>query len=427
MTKSSRTRPTCSLLAMLVAHGVVAGGTATAAQEPIPNRPRVFVICNGDACDSQHLRREVTYVDWVRDRLDADIEVLVTPGQTGAGGERYDVAFTGRGVFAGLEDTLQYLWSPAETEAEARDGLTRVLAAGLLRYVARTPTLQRISINDDQGIEVRDLSSAQDDPWNRWVFRTGFSASLTGEDRSDDVAISGSQSASRITEEQKLALDFAGEYARSRFDTSDTTTVTSVTQTYRLDALFVKSHGEHWGFGGRASAEHSSFRNYDLSFWIAPAVEYNFFPYSESTRRQLRFLYSVGPQLFNYAAETIFLKTSELRFNEALTVSLDMEESWGSAIVALEASHLLDDFGKNRLEGYGFVEVQLLRGLGVFAEAGLARVRDQINIPRGDATEAEVLLRQRELLTDFRYEGRVGLNFTFGSIFSEVVNARFGG
>jgi hypothetical protein len=45
----------------------------------------------------------------------------------------------------------------------------------------------------------------------------------------------------------------------------------------------------------------------------------------------------------------------------------------------------------------------------------------------GDATEEEVLLRQRELESGFEYNFRVGFSYTFGSIFSNVVNPRFGG
>lgn len=57
----------------------------------------------------------------------------------------------------------------------------------------------------------------------------------------------------------------------------------------------------------------------------------------------------------------------------------------------------------------------------------LARIRDQIDLEAGDATEEEILTRQRELQSDFEYNVRVGFSYTFGSIFSNVVNPRFGG
>ena len=42
-------------------------------------------------------------------------------------------------------------------------------------------------------------------------------------------------------------------------------------------------------------------------------------------------------------------------------------------------------------------------------------------------TDEEILLRQRELATSFQYFVSLGVSYTFGSIFSNVVNPRFGG
>ena len=396
-----------------------------AAQEAAPIFVRVFVDCDGDACDEDHLRREIVYVEWVRDQADADVQVLVTEAATGAGGRRYDLAFTGRRTFEGMGDTLRYTRNPTDTEGEARDGLTRTFAGGLLRYVARTPAVHRLQIAYDEGSEGQGPASMED-PWNRWVFRTSLGGTVAAEDRTDSYSLRASQSVSRVTEGLKIALDVSGEYQESNYETSDTTSVSSLTESYQGEALLVYSLGSHWGIGFRATAERSTFRNYDLAVRLAPAVEFNFFPYEESTRRQLRILYAAGPQRLDYEEETVYFKTLETRYHQSLSVSLDVQEYWGSAIVALEGSQYLDDARRNRLEGYGFLQVRLFRGFGVFVEGSLARIRDQIGLPRGDATEAEVLLRQRELQTNFQLEGRIGFDITFGSVFSDVVNARFG-
>lgn len=415
-----------SRLAVLAGLGLLAGSEIAAQEPTVPNRIRVFVDCSGDACDSEHQRREIIYVDWVRDRLDADVEVLVTDARTGAGGERYELAFAGRRTFDGLEETLRYTRPPTETDGEARDGLTATLGVGLLRYVSRTPTIRGIRITYDGEPTNESLASSDEDPWNRWVFRSSLGASGAAEDRTDEFSLRGSQSASRVTERLKVGLDLSGRYERNRFDTSDTTTVTSRTESYRADILGVLSVGPHWGVGVRGSVEQSTFRNYHLAVRVAPAIEYNLFPYEESTRRQLRLLYSVGRHWSDYEQETIYLRNVEITYVESLAFSLDLQEHWGRAILSLEGSHLLEDLAKNRLEAYGFLQIRLFRGFGVFLEGSMARVRDQINIPRGDATPAEVLLRQRELQTDFELGVRIGFDITFGSVFSDIVNARFG-
>jgi hypothetical protein len=417
---------TC-LLSLLIALYVTTLLRPAAAQEPDPIRIRVFVDCDQEACDRDHFQRQILFVDWVRDQRDADVHMLITDDDTGGGGTRFELAFRGRQDFEGLDETLRYTSSATDTEAEVREGLTKTVEAGLFRYAARTPTLQRIEITYDPQAGASIPPAAEHDPWKRWVFQTSLGGSFAAEERSKFASLSASQSISRVTEGMKFGLEIGGDYSESNFDTSDTTTVTSITRSYEVELLYVASVGSHWGIGFRGSAEHSTYRNYDLALLFAPAIEYNIFPYEESTRRKLVFLYAVGPRRFNYIEETIYLQTEETRFQQYLSVNLDFQQPWGGADLVLRASHFLDDFQQNRLEAYATVELRLFRGLSMFITGGAARVRDQINLPRGDATEEEVLLRQRELETDFQTLGSIGFNITFGSVFTDVVNPRFGG
>ena len=51
---------------------------------------------------------------------------------------------------------------------------------------------------------------------------------------------------------------------------------------------------------------------------------------------------------------------------------------------------------------------------------------DQLNIPRGELDDENILIRLRQLRSGFNYFTSVGLSYTFGSIFNNVVNPRFG-
>ncbi len=57
------------------------------------NAPKVFIDCW--RCDRDYIRTEITYVNYVRDRKDADIHLLVTDQGTGSGGREYTLAFIG--------------------------------------------------------------------------------------------------------------------------------------------------------------------------------------------------------------------------------------------------------------------------------------------------------------------------------------------
>lgn len=57
---------------------------------------------------------------------------------------------------------------------------------------------------------------------------------------------------------------------------------------------------------------------------------------------------------------------------------------------------------------------------------GVAHINDQVNLKKGDILETNKLLELRELSTQYRIEGGIGLTYTFGSIYNNVVNPRFG-
>jgi hypothetical protein len=65
------------------------------------------------------------------------------------------------------------------------------------------------------------------------------------------------------------------------------------------------------------------------------------------------------------------------------------------------------------------------QGLAVNFGVNFQRIHDQLSLPRGDASLEDVLLQRRRLATSYRTWGEVGLSYTFGSIYSNVVNPRF--
>lgn len=159
---------------------------------------------------------------------------------------------------------------------------------------------------------------------------------------------------------------------------------------------------------------------------IAPAFEYNIFPYSESTRRELRLLYRVGYNGFRYREETIFNKLTENLMIEKLSVTLETTQTWGSTEFTLEGSHFFHDFSKLRLEIFSELSLRLFKGLSFRLFGRIRMIRDQLSLPKGGATTEEILLRRKEPATSYDYFASIGLSYTFGSIYSTVVNPRFG-
>lgn len=160
---------------------------------------------------------------------------------------------------------------------------------------------------------------------------------------------------------------------------------------------------------------------------MAPAIEYNVFPYSESTKRQLTFNYTIGVDRFDYEQETVFSKRSETLLDQALNVYLDLKQKWGTSNTTFHVSHYLNDVGKNSMSVDHWMNVRLFKGFSFNAGGGVSRIHDQLYLPKRGASDEEILVRRLQLATSYSYFFVGGFSYTFGSIYNNVVNSRFNG
>jgi len=108
------------------------------------------------------------------------------------------------------------------------------------------------------------------------------------------------------------------------------------------------------------------------------------------------------------------------------SATLEIKEPWGTLASSLQGSNYFHDFKKNRFEFSTEMSLRLFKGLNFNINGSYERVRDQLSLIKGDSALEDVLLRIRELSTNYEYRFSIGLSYTFGSIFSNVVNPRFG-
>jgi hypothetical protein len=393
----------------------------------------VFLDCHAWGCDFDHFRREITWVNWMRDRQDADVHVLVTSQRTGGGGDAFTFAFIGLRDFAGREDTLQYVSDADDTRDEARAGLTQTLKLGLVPFVSATAAGQRLDISyEAPALPAPGAVSDTLDPWNYWVFRIGVGGSSELESQQRFWAGDGSIRANRTTEAFKITLRASYRGSREEFDFTDEdtgqdSTVVSTRTFLGADVLAVWSLTDHWSVGGMAEFDRISVLNWDLAIQAGPALEYNIYPWAESTRRQLTFLYVIGVGAYNYREPTIFMRTSEVHPIHLFEVATEIQQPWGSVDASLEWFQFLHDFDLHSIELDGGVRIRIVRGLDFNFFGSVARIRDQIYLPLEEATPEEVLLQQLERGTEFRAGLHFGLSYRFGSKFNNVVNPRMDG
>lgn len=406
-------------------------GTALAQEgEPSSVRSpvRVFIDCNNTPCDQEFFRTEITFVDHVRDRQTADVHLMMTGQTTGSGGREITFSFFGQGRFMGQDRTLKETFVVASSQDAVRRGMVRVMSLGLVPYVLGTPGADRLRLTVQPAQDGAAVSALEShDPWNRWSFRVNLNGNANGESSSKSYYINTNVNANRTTDNTKINVNSSMNYRESKFDLPDGRTFRSPNRDYGMNGLFVKSLGHHWSAGYRGDWASSTYNNLDLGWSAGPAVEWNLFPYSESTRRILTVNYSVRTRNWAYREATIYGKLRETRLSQSLDTNVSMRQRWGTLGSSVEVASFVPDYSKNHVAAYGDLSLNLLRGLSLNLGSNFEWVRDQITLPAQEATSEEVLVNQRQLATSYRYYLYFGVSYTFGSIFSPIVNPRFGG
>jgi hypothetical protein len=384
------------------------------------NAVKIFLDCQ--SCDMNYTREQISFANFVRDVKEAQVFILITEQKAGSGGTQYTFTYQGLQIFKGINDTLVYTTNPDETSPIIREKKTNMLQMGLMKYVARTPLFSEIEIKHNAELEQEEVI----DKWNYWVFAISTEPQFQSEESDKQFDIRNSLNITKVTPDVKIELEMDQNYSQRRVIDDEGGDTTYVTNELQGDNLFVKSLGEHWSAGVKWNIGSSTRENYDLRNDLLPSIEYDLFPYSEATHRQLRFLYSAGLQYNNYVDSTIYNKVEESLFKQELNIAFQIQEKWGSVNLALLGSTYFNDLSKNRLELISSLNLRIFKGLTLQIEGSVAYINDQINLKKGGISDADRLLQLRELSTQYRIQGGIGLTYTFGSIYNNVVNPRFG-
>ena len=382
---------------------------------------KVFLDC--DDCDLEYIKTEITFVNYVRDRLEAQVHVLISTQGTGGGGVEYTLTFIGQNDFKDAKDLQKYYSNKTDTDDDVRRGLVKALKLGLMSFVGRTPIARRIAVEytPPQGpaagpgpLELLGLQPVRERlPLGRGeLLRATWPTALSRPTGSRRDRRSGSACPST---------------ARSR----NTSSTRRRSPGPRRAGRPAASTSRAWASTGRSaspSTPNPPSSATSTSGWrsLRPWNTISS-PTPNRTRRQLRALYSLALNPVRYREETIFGKLRETLFKQELSLTLDLREKFGTISLSAEGSNYLHDLGKYRIDTFGIVNLRLYKGLSVYVLGGYSWYHDsQLSLLGREPTYEEQLLRLRELPMTSNHFFAVGFQFQFGSIFTNVINPRFG-
>jgi hypothetical protein len=383
--------------------------------------PNVYLDCQ--RCNFNYIRTNIEFVNYVRDQDDADIYLRITDSRT-SGGREYTLHFRGIEPFSDRSDTLKYNTRDTDSSDEERAGLVRYIKVGLVPFAAKTAALENLNVFYDPPDETDEPGIEIEDPWNSWVFDINLRTWLNGQDTELNFGLYTGLFAERITDRIKIRTRVRGDINRRRLDLTDET-IHVVRDWGEYWGLFAISLGNNAAIGLYTRANFHRPGNIKFNVEASPAFEYNLFPYGEYQERRFIFRYRITPSYRTYYEETVFFKHSEYLLHHNLHSRVRYDRPWGRVDFSVTALNFFHDTAINRIDFNPSLNIRIRRGLSVSLSGQYRIINDQIAIPAGEISDQDRLTGQVQQPTSADYRISVGLSYTFGSIYNNVVNPRF--
>ena len=205
-----------------------------------------------------YIKKEVPFINYVRDKEVADLIIIDTRQETGSGGSEITFFIEGQFRCSGVMDTVKFYISPDDTEEEIRSKQVRLLKMVLMRYIIGTPLEEFVDITFSESIS-EEVSS---DKWNNWVFETAIYGSLDGRESLKSSTLGTDLNADWVTSEWKINIGLNYDRSYTVYDYGDIHT-SNTNKFTNVSGDVVKSLSNHWSVGLSADFFNSIYSNYD--------------------------------------------------------------------------------------------------------------------------------------------------------------------
>ncbi len=386
------------------------------------NKATLKIFLNCKNCDITYIKQNLDFVEFVRDQKDADAHLLFRTQINGSGGTIYEIEFIGQNNYSEIQDNITFSTNSDSTDSEVRDMILKYLKLGLVRYWIKNGDHDKISVK----IKKPESTSLKEekDPWNKWVFDLGIRGFFHGQETSKSRNLNFSVSVKQVTLKNKFYLRASINDNKSTF-TFDGTDIISNRKSSNIYVYNVISINNHWSVGAFANTGKSTYSNKAFYAALKPAIEYNFFSYEESSKKQLTLAYKIGGVHNNYQEKTIFNKENEFLWEQNLTLGGNVTQKWGNITSEVSYESFLNDPSLHAFSFYLGTNFRIVKGLSFNISGNYNITNNQINLAGGNLSLEELLLRQQQVKSGYNYFFSAGLNYSFGSMFNTIVNPRF--
>lgn len=393
------------------------------AQENTNEELKIYLDCN--VCDNTYIKQNLGNVQFVRDQGQGDVHLFFLTQNNGSGGRLYDIDFIGKNTLEAINYKVSFSTDTNMTRDDVRKRILEYIKLGLVRFWIEKGTLDGVSVTAPTP-EVEEDSNKTEvkDPWNYWVFRVGANGWFNGQETNSNSNLNFNVSARRVTEKNKFSFRIGFNENKNTF-TYDGDDITSINSGKYININDVLSINDHWSYGFFGNLGTSTFANYDFYWAVKPAIEYNFFKYNESAKKQIILSYRNGVRYNDYRERSVYLKDSEYLWEHSILLGGSVRQEWGNINGEVSFDQFLHDTTLNALNFNLRTDIRLFKGFNFNVGGGYSITNNQINLAAGDVSLEELLLQQQQLESGYNYWFNVGVSYSFGSIYNTIVNPRF--
>ncbi|WP_347175219.1 hypothetical protein [Polaribacter uvawellassae] len=363
------------------------------------------------------------HVEFVRDQEFADVYLFFTNQNNGSGGRVYEIEIVGQNDYKEFKGKIAFSSNSNNTRDEVRSLMLKSIRLGLIRFWLKAGLQDKITISIKKSKPEDILEEV--DPWNNWIFSLGANGFFSGQETYSSSNLNFNASGRRITEKNKFIfrLRYGSDKSVYKFEGEPDQVYKNSNKNVTLYNVF--SINSHWSAGVFSYFGGSDYSNKSLYAKLAPAIEYNFFDYAESFKKQLTLAYRIGGDYTEYIEKTVFGKNEELLWNHSLGIEASVKQTWGNINGAVRYESYLHDTALNQFSFNLNARVRLFKGFSFNVGGNYNITNNQINLPAGNLTVEEILLQQQQIKSGYNYFFNIGFSYTFGSMFNTAVNPRF--
>jgi hypothetical protein len=380
------------------------------------DKVKAYLDCS--RCDENFIKQETSFLDYVRDQDLADVVILIRDIWNPSGGRSYEIEIDGNNEFTDIYSTTKVSGFSTDTSSSLRDKILNKLKLALVPFLdkAKYDLNVKIDTNFDD-LEIND------DKWKNWVFELSGSYDSDKEESRRSNRYEIQFEIDKVTEDWRIGIDLERD-ERNREFYSDDNVYLSNRKTTSLRGRVVRSISNHFSAGVFFGAFQNTYENIDFNRYIAPAIEYSFYPYQDVLSKEITLAYRIGTGKRNYIEKTIYGYENQTLTSQTLTLNVRFRQKWGNISSYIDGTQFFNDGTKKRFSLRSNLDIRVFEGLAVRFSGNVSLIREQYSLSAGNTSVEDLLLQQRRIASDYETNFSIGLSYTFGSIYNSIINTR---